>query len=148
MLLLFFWQFIMFYSKAGVTLWMAQVDQHGATHLFPPSRHSSLSYSPSPALLPKPQPAARSPTCLTTSLHPPPMPLSVSSCTVRTAGDKPRQPSRFSQPWNIIRGFYGWTGFFACSFYLMDQQSLLNSPLLRKINRIFAMCNMQYKTRS
>lgn len=29
----------------------------------------------------------------------------------------------------------------------MDQQSLLNFPLLRKINRVFAICNLQYKTR-
>lgn len=38
--------------------------------------------------------------------------------------------------------------FFACSFYLVDQGGLLNSPLLKEIDRIFAMCNMRYKTRS
>lgn len=39
-------------------------------------------------------------------------------------------------------------GFFVCSFYLVDQGGLLNSPLLKEIDRIFAMCNMRYKTRS
>lgn len=87
--LFFFWQFVMCSSKAGVTPWMAQIDQHWATHLLPSLPALLYGVFPFSCSAAQTPPATRTCTCLRISLHPPPMPSTVFSCTVCTAGDMP-----------------------------------------------------------
>lgn len=148
-MLLFFWQFIMCYSKAGMTPWMAQVDQHWTTHLLPPSL-PALFYG----VFPFSCSAAQTPTC---SPHPylshdfSARSTYATVCLLLHCVNRWGHASAAQQVLPALeynQRFLWVVRFFVCSFYLVDQQSLLNSPLLRKINRIFAKCNVQYKIRS
>lgn len=118
---------------------------------FPPSQHSYMVYSPSPALLPKPhlQPAPVPVSGFLCTLHLCHRPSSPALCALLGTCQRPALAAHQVLPALEYNQKFLWVfRAFVCGFFSVDQQTLLNSPLLRKINRIFSICSLQYKTKS